>query len=134
MPINLISIYCACQKVYKFEAWLDGYLLKYIKHNFKIVSSGLVYHDVGLYKFIGFNSSKNKPFYSYVAHAGELSKLWQEILGHLNYGKIQLLSKMLHGYYQFLPLKVNTKVLCLVNIIRNFFIKINLGVLINNCN
>ena len=35
--------------------------------------------------------------YSYVAHANELSKLWHERLGHLNYGKMQMLTKMVHG-------------------------------------
>ena len=62
MPINLLSIYCACQKWYKFEAWLDKYVLKYINHNFKVVSSGPIDHTVGLYKFIGFNSTKRQPF------------------------------------------------------------------------
>ena len=55
IPINLLSIFHACQKVYKFESWLDKYKLKDIKHCFKIVSSGLVDHKVGLYKFIDFN-------------------------------------------------------------------------------
>ena len=55
IPINLLSIFHACQKVYKFESWPDKYKLKDIKHCFKIVSSGLVDHKVGLYKFIGFN-------------------------------------------------------------------------------
>ena len=45
-------------------------------------------HTVGLYKFVGFNSTKRQPFYSYVSHADELSKLWHERLGHLNYGKM----------------------------------------------
>jgi hypothetical protein len=97
MPINLLSIYHACQKGYKFEVWLDKYVLKNINQNFKVVSSGLVDHDTGLYKFVGFNSTKRQPFYSYVARVDELSQLWYARLGHLNYGKVQLLSKMIHG-------------------------------------
>jgi hypothetical protein len=50
-----------------------------------------------LFKFIGFTSSSKQPFYSYVAHDDEQSKLWHEILGHLNFGKMQLLSNMVHG-------------------------------------
>ena len=49
--INLLSIYHACQKGYRFEAWNDKYVLKDIKHNFKIIYSSLVDHNVGLYKF-----------------------------------------------------------------------------------
>ena len=71
MPINLISIYCAHQKGFKFEACPDKYVLKDINKNFKVVSSGLVDHATGLYKFSGFNSTKRNPFYSYVAHTDE---------------------------------------------------------------
>ena len=71
MLIELLYIYCACQKGYKFEACPDKYVLKDIKQNFKIVSFGLVDHIVGLYKFIGFNSRKNQHLYSYVAHIDE---------------------------------------------------------------
>jgi hypothetical protein len=71
MPINLLSIYHACQKGYKFEAWLDRYVLKDINNGFKIVSSIPIDHDVGLFNFIGFTSSRKQPFYSYVAHANE---------------------------------------------------------------
>jgi len=92
MPINLLSVYRACQNGYKFEAWPDKYVLKGIKNKFKVVSSGLVDHNSGLYKFTRFYSTKKTPFYSYVAHADEISKLW-----HLNYGKIQMLSKMVVG-------------------------------------
>lgn len=35
--------------------------------------------------------------YSYVAHGDELSKLWHEILGHFNYGKMKILTKIVHG-------------------------------------
>jgi len=35
--------------------------------------------------------------YSYVAHVDEISKLWHERLGHLNYGKMKVLSKMVVG-------------------------------------
>jgi hypothetical protein len=108
MPINLLSVYHACQKGYKFEAWPDRYVLKDIKNNFKIVSSGLVDHEAGLFKFIGFTSPNKQPFYSYVAHVDEQSKLWHERLGHLNYGKMQLFSKMVHG----LPTVSSTKGVC----------------------
>ena len=40
---------------------------------------------------------KGNLFYSYVSHADEHSKLWHERLGHLNYGKMKLLTKMVHG-------------------------------------
>ena len=108
MPINLIYIYRVCQKGYKFEAWPDKYVRKDINKNFKVVSSGHVDHDTSLYKFVGFNSTKRQPFYSYVAHADELSQLWHARLGHLNYGKTQLLSKMVHG----LPNILSTKGVC----------------------
>ena len=62
-------------------------MLKYIKHNFKFVSFGLVNHNARLYKFIDFNSSKKQSLYSYAAHIDERSKLWDERLGHLNYDK-----------------------------------------------
>jgi hypothetical protein len=91
MPINIISIYRSCQKGYEFEAWPDKYALKDIKHKFKVVSSSLVDQDSSLYKFIGFQSTKNQPFYSYVVHVYEESKLWHERLGHLNYGKMKML-------------------------------------------
>ena len=71
MPINFLSIYRVGWKGYKFEVWLGKYVLKYIKHNFKVVSFGHVDHEVGLYKFPSLNSPKNQPFYSYVAHANE---------------------------------------------------------------
>ena len=97
MPINLVSVYCACQNGYKFETWPDKYVLKDINNNFKVVSSSPVDHDSSLYRFTGFRSTWNKPFYSYVAHDNEISKLWHERLGHLNYGKMQMLSKMVVG-------------------------------------
>jgi hypothetical protein len=40
---------------------MDKYVLRDINQNF-IVSSGLVDHDTSLYKFVGFNSTKIKPF------------------------------------------------------------------------
>jgi len=94
MPINFLSIYRACQKGYKFEEWIDKYVLKDIKYNFKGVSSDPIDHDSSLHKFIGFHLIKSQHFYSYVAYADEQSKLWKETLGHLNYGKMQMLSKM----------------------------------------
>ena len=98
MPINLLSIYRVCQKGFKFEAWPDKYVLKDINKNFKVVSFVPVDYTAGLYKFVGFNSTKRQPFYSYVSHADEQSKLWNERLCHLNYGKMQLLTKMVHGF------------------------------------
>ena len=62
LPINLLSIYRACQKGFKFEAWHDKYVLKDINQNFKVVSSSSVDHTPGLYKFVGFNSTKRQPF------------------------------------------------------------------------
>jgi hypothetical protein len=97
MPINLLSVYRACKRGYKFEAWPDRYVLKDIKNNFQIVSSGPLDHEAGLFKFTGFTSPCKQPFYSYVAHVDEHSKLWHKRLVHLNYGKIQLLSKMVLG-------------------------------------
>ena len=91
MPINLLSIYRACQKGYKFAVCPNKYVLKDINQNSKVVSSCPIDHDTSLYKFVGFNSTKRQSFYSYVAHADELSQLWHAILGHFNYGKIQLL-------------------------------------------
>jgi len=72
-------------------------VLKDINRNYKVVSSSLVDHTSGFYKFVGFNSTKRQPFYSYVAHVDELRQLWHEILGHLNYGKMRMLTKMVHG-------------------------------------
>lgn len=95
----------------------DKYVLKDINQNFKVVSSGVVDHDIVLYKFVGFNSTKRQPFYSYVSHADELSQLWHARLGHLNYGKMQLLSKWYMACLIFRLLKVFVKVVCLVNII-----------------
>ena len=68
--------------------------LKYIKHNFKVVSFSPVDHEVGLYKFTCFNSIKNQPLYSYASHTYEQSKLWHERSSHLNYGKMEMLTKM----------------------------------------
>ena len=56
MPINLLSIYRACRKGYKFEAWPNKYVLKDINHNFKVVSSGTIDHTAGLCKFTSFNN------------------------------------------------------------------------------
>jgi len=106
MPINFLSIFCACQKGYMFKAWPNKYVLKDIKHNFKLVSLGHVDHDYGLYKFTSFHSTNNQLFY--VAHADEQSKIWHETLGHLNYGKMKLLSKMIPG----LSLISSTKGFC----------------------
>ena len=108
MPINLLSIYCACQKAYKFEAWPSRYVLKDIKNNFKINSSSSVDHEVGLYKSHGFTSHNKQPFYSYGVRDDEQSKLWHERLGHLNCGKMQLLSKMVLR----LPAVSSTKDVC----------------------
>ena len=124
----------SCQKVLKFEAWPDKYVLKDIKQNCKIVSSGRIDYNVGLYKFIGFNSSKNQPFYFYVAHVDELIQLWHEISGHLNYGKMQLLTKMVHG----LPNISSTIGVCEGYVLgkhhSEMFDKVNLSVLKNLCN
>lgn len=98
MPINFISIYHSCQKGYKFEARPYKYVLKDIKNSYKVFYFGYVDHASSLYKFTTFHSSKNKPFYYYVSHANEISKLWHEILGHLNCGKMHFLSKMVHGF------------------------------------
>ena len=76
---------------------MDKYVLKGINQNFKVYSFGPIDHDTILYKSSHFNSTKIQQFYSYVAHTDELSQLWHARLGHLNYGKMQLLSKMVHG-------------------------------------
>ena len=49
------------------------YVLKDINNNSKVVSSGPVDHNSGLYKFTRFYSTKKTPFYSYVVHADEIS-------------------------------------------------------------
>jgi hypothetical protein len=46
--------------------------------------------------------------YSYVTRTDELIQLWHARLGHLNYGKMQLLSKTVHG----LPNISSTKGVC----------------------
>ena len=66
-------MYNACQNGYKFETWPHKYVLQDINNNFKVVYSSLVDHNFGLYKFTGFYSTKNQPFYSYVAHVDEIS-------------------------------------------------------------
>ena len=92
----MLHIYHACQKWYKFEPWHNRYVLKDINNGFKIVSFVLVYHGVGFFKFIGFTSCNKQQLYYYVVHANEHSELLYEILDHLNFGKVQLLSKMVH--------------------------------------
>ena len=62
MPINLIFIYRADQKGFKFEAWPNKYVLKDINQNFKVVSSSLVDHTVSLYKFVGLTQLKYNLF------------------------------------------------------------------------
>jgi hypothetical protein len=62
MLINILFVYHACQKGYKFEAWPGRYVLKDIKKNFKIVSSSPVDYEAGLFKFIGFTSPNKHPF------------------------------------------------------------------------
>jgi len=54
MTINLFCVYRACQNGYKFEACPYKYVLKDINNNFKVVSSGPVDHNSGLYKFTRF--------------------------------------------------------------------------------
>ena len=53
-------------------------------------------------------TQQRQPLYSYVAHANEQSKLWHERLGHLNYGKMKMLSKIALG----LPTFSSTKGVC----------------------
>ena len=91
-----------------FEARSNKYVLKDIKRNFKVFSSGLVNNDANVYKFIDSNSIENQLFNSYVAHDDGQSKPWHERLGHLNYGKMQLLSKMV----LVLPTISSTKGVC----------------------
>jgi hypothetical protein len=92
MPIDFLYVYRACQKWYKFEAWLDRYVLKDNNNNnnngFKKISLRPVDHEVFMFNFIGFTSSNKQPFYSFVAHVDEKVNLWHEILGHLNFGKM----------------------------------------------
>ena len=85
---QLLSIYHACKKGYIFEGCPDRYVLKDINNGFKIVSFDLIDHDVGLFEFIGFSSYSQQHFYSYVSQIDKKSKLWHEILGHLNFGKM----------------------------------------------
>ena len=61
---------------------------KYPKH---ILDTGIVDNITSLYKFKKFGSS---PFTSaFVAHSDDLSKLWHERFGHLNYCSLQQLHK-----------------------------------------
>jgi len=59
MPINLLFVYRACKKGYKFEAWHDIYVPKHIDQGFKIVSFDPVDNGASLYKFVDFFLSRN---------------------------------------------------------------------------
>ena len=46
IPNNLLFIYRACQQCYKFEPWIDKYVLKNINQHSKLVSSSPIDHNV----------------------------------------------------------------------------------------
>jgi hypothetical protein len=60
--------------------------LKYTKH---VLATGIADDITRLYKFDNFGSSYFSSFF--VAHSDDLSKLWHERFGHLNYRSLQQL-------------------------------------------
>ena len=64
-------------------------VIKDLKNLQNVLATGTVDDITMLYKFNNFGSS---PFPSvFVPHSDNLSKLWHERFGHLNYGSLQQL-------------------------------------------
>ena len=66
-------------------------VIKDFKNPQNVLATGIVDDITRFYKFINFGSS---PFpLVFVAHSDNLSKLWHEQFGHLNYRSLQQLCK-----------------------------------------
>ena len=65
-------------------------VIKDFKNHQNVLATGTVDDITRLYKFNNFGSS---PFSVFVAHSDNLSKLWHERFGHLNYRSLQQLCK-----------------------------------------
>ena len=93
LSTNLLSIYqitnSGAGKTVLFN--LDSVIIREIKDPSQIVATGKVDHHARLYSFSHFELTP--PTNVLLAHSNELSRLWHERVGHLNYRYLQQLSK-----------------------------------------
>ena len=69
----------------------DSVIIREIEDPSQIVAIGKVNHHARLYSFSHFELTY--PTSVLLAHSNELSRLWHERFGHLNYSYLQQLSK-----------------------------------------
>jgi hypothetical protein len=90
------SISCNLLSVYQITHSGEGKTVEFSPHQVvikdlkdpkHILPTGIADDITKLYKFDNFGSSKFSSFF--VAHSDDLSKLWHERFGHLNYRSLQ---------------------------------------------
>ena len=93
LSCNLLSVYQITHsgesKIVEFSP--HDVVIKDLKDPRQILATGIADDSTRLYKFHNFGSS-NLPSV-FVAHNDEVSKLWHERFGHLNYRSLQNLCK-----------------------------------------
>eukprot|EP00253_Pinus_taeda_P022187 PITA_22187 len=93
LPSNLLSVYQITHsgegKIVEFSP--HDVVIKDLRDPNQILATGIADDSTRLYKFHNFGSS-NLPSV-FVAHNDEVSKLWHERFGHLNYRSLQHLCK-----------------------------------------
>jgi hypothetical protein len=92
------SLYCNLLSVYQITHSGEGKTVEFSRHQVLIkdlkdpkhvLATGIADDITRLYKFDNFGSSSFSSVF--VAHSDDLSKLWHERLGHLNYRSLQQL-------------------------------------------
>lgn len=98
MKLNLLSSQEIYKQSMKIELYNDRCIVKDPEKNFSIVATKRVQDNFWVFE----NFSAQKDSYAFVASADDVSKLWHECLGHLNYRSINLINtlKMVVGLPQ----------------------------------
>ena len=89
LSTNLLSVFQIANQEYKIEFYNDKCLVKDVNNNYKVVAIGKV--ENGLYKFQEFIENKDVCA---IAKYDDVSRLWHELMGHINYQSLKLMEKL----------------------------------------
>ena len=99
---NLLYAFQIANQGYKVEFYNDKYLVKDVNENYEVTAMGRM--ENGLYKFQEVIGNKNVCA---IAKYDDVSRLWHEHIGHVNYQSLKLMEKlkMVHGLPRISPTK-----------------------------
>ena len=88
LKTNLLSVSQIASQGHKIEFYNNKCLIKDVNDNYRVIAIGKM--ENGLYKFEEFTSKRGDKNMCVIAQYDDMSRLWHEHLGHVNFQSLKL--------------------------------------------